>query len=112
MDLQGCVDFKRELLNRGIVFNDGYEDILFQPNRIQDGLVINKGDKSQNIEKASHDINIISLDTFRTHCSELELNLFIDTLGQEIFNFKGSQPAYFKLASISKLQLLNSVINL
>jgi hypothetical protein len=67
------VDLKKKLITNSIHFNDGYEHIAFNADALNRSPVINTTASNTKIAQSSFSIKIVSLHTFVTHLSDIDL---------------------------------------
>lgn len=71
LDNDSLVEMKRELLARGIDFNDGQEHIRFTPTYFNKEPIVNLSRNSTKIQHASFVIKIVSLHSFKSNLSDI-----------------------------------------
>lgn len=69
---QELTDFKRCLLQDGLVFADGFESIAFSPDIFDMPVLINTGKQHKRISAVSYDVRLVGLSTLEAHASHLE----------------------------------------
>jgi hypothetical protein len=63
-DLEDVIEVKRQLATAGITFNDGYEDLEFNPTLFNADPIINTKGGSRKIEKTSYHIRLVRAQTY------------------------------------------------
>ena len=69
---QELTDFKRCLLQDGLVFADGFENIAFSPDIFDKPVLINTGKQHKRISAVSYDVRLVGLSTLEAHICHLE----------------------------------------
>jgi len=104
---QELTDFKRCLLEDGLVFADGFESIAFSPDIFDKPVLINTGKQHKKISAVSYDVRLVGLTTLETHASQIEAPDVVLSFRQEPKNlpWAGKPPRQLNVADCKLDQL-------
>lgn len=68
---QGLAEIKADLVRDGVVFEDGFEDIVFSPDIFDRPVLINTGSEHKKISAVSYDLRLVGLSTLEAHAESL-----------------------------------------
>jgi len=105
LDRFTLLEMKRQMIRRGIIFNDGYEEILFNAEAFCAKPIINRSNSGR-IIKSSFSIRIISEETFCKHQTDFVEDFYVLSLSDKFHypNFR-----YNKLIEVKYVNSLNEL---
>lgn len=70
-DDKGLAEIKADLVRDGVVFEDGFEGLVFSPDIFDRPVLINTGSEHKKISAVSYDLRLVGLSTLETHAESL-----------------------------------------
>jgi hypothetical protein len=98
---------KQGLIDREVMFNDGYESIKFSVPLFDKWPVVNSRGRGSTIGKTSYDVRLISAATFKGNCSAINaFDRFIAITDGELESYMGqSPPLSLQISNVSMVQI-------
>jgi len=110
-DKSTLLALKRELIDKEIIFNDGYEEIKFSTHIFNKEPIINKSENGTKIIKASYLLRIISKETFIQNISQINSPSSFLIFSNENINNRFTSGQLFDIKYCDDLKDVHKLIN-
>ncbi|MFT3793305.1 DUF4297 family anti-phage-associated protein [Flavobacterium sp.] len=97
-------NLKKELIQREVIFNDGYEELEFSSTIFNIEPIINTSKNGAKISKASYLVKLISKETFMTNISGINSPSIFICFSDEDFPTRFSSGQFFEFKYCENLQ--------